>query len=180
MEQESTMESGLLQPVDFTKGDVTYRYDFSLITAEQGEFVREVGEYKANTIENPPTSINAFIKSEAIDYVFLAMSYLCVEVKNEIPQDFNRSLADKKARPFFMSLPIAETIRMRECVMDFFQRIQQSSTGSLILAGRKKKSEIEMLYPYMIQVMLGMQNGNTLNPFSSGTKSGMTENLIEG
>jgi hypothetical protein len=179
MEPESTPESGLIMPVDFTKGNITYRYDFSLLTAEQGEFVREVGEYKANTIENPPTTLNAFIKSEAIDYVFLAMSYLAVEVKEDIPQDFNRSLAEKKAQPFFKSLPMSETLRMRACIMDFFQRIQESSTGSLILQGRKKESAIEMLFPYLIQ-MVAMQNDNTLSPSLNETPSGMTENSLEG
>jgi hypothetical protein len=172
------MEKILQLPVDFIRDNIKYRYDFNLLTVEQAELAREAGEYKANTIQNPPDSFTLLIKSRACDWLTLIMSYLLIEVKDDVPQPFNMANSEIKTQQFIKSLPVIEIQRLRDCVTHFFTNINMSKVSSVILQGVKTKSVQEILFPLIMAMM--MNKGNTESDSIKSIDSMMSENVING
>ena len=146
-------EIKLVMPVIFEKDNVKFQYDFNLLNVEQAELAREAGEYKANTIQNPPENFTQLIKSRAVEWLTIIMSYLLVEVVNDIPQSFSIAISETKTQTFVKSLPVAELQRMRDCVNHFFTSINMNNISSAILQGVRQPSIKEILFPMLVQMM---------------------------
>lgn len=129
-----------------------YRYDFNLLTVEQAELAREIGEWKANQLQSGTDSVSKLLSSRGADYLSMIMSYLLREVKDDIVQAFSRDKAESEVEPFVKSLPAVRLIDLKDCIIDFFTNTGKKPVGLLILEGGKKKNAIEALLPILLQM----------------------------
>lgn len=140
-----------------------YCYEFDLLTVEQAELAREVGEWKYNQIQAGTEQLNKLFSSRGADYLSITMSFLLREIKGDVVQPFVRDKVEAVVEPFVKSLPISQLDKLRECVADFFTNTGKQPVGLAILQGVRKKSAIEMLLP-IIQKNLqsNSKEGDTL------------------
>lgn len=140
---------------EFTNNGKIYRYDFNLLTIEQAELAREVGEFKYNQLQSEPESFRQVIKSRGAEWLSIVASYLLREVKNGEVQPFNKDKAESEVEAFVKNLPINEYNKLKECVEDFFCNIERKPLILAIWQGEKKKSGIEILLPILQKSMQG-------------------------
>ena len=130
-------------------------YDFNILTCEQVELAREVGEFRINAQNNLPESFAQFKKSGATEWLQLIMGYLLREVVADMVMKFSINDAESKAYVFAKNIVgYKEVKRLRECLNDFFINIELSSIGSQLLQNEKKVNVTEMLLPSLISSMI--------------------------
>lgn len=139
----------------FIHSGKTYKYDFNLLTVEQAELAREVGEFKYNQLQSEPENFRQVVKSRGAEWLAIAASYLLREVKNGEVQSFNKDKAESEVEAFVKNLPISEMAKLKECVEDFFCNIERKPLILAIWQGEKKKSGIEILLPILQKSMQG-------------------------
>lgn len=147
------MDNKQLERVIFEHGGKKYCYEFELLTVEQAELAREVGEWKYNQIQFGTDSLDKLYNSRGADYLTIILSYLLREIddKGEV-KAFSRAKANGEVQDFIKELPASNLTALRECVEDFFYNTGKQQIGSLILQGVKKRSGIEILLPLLQQM----------------------------
>ena len=153
-------------PVDFTYGGKTYRYDSHLLTIEQAELAKEVGDWKLNQTETPVDNFKTILKSRGGQWLQICMSFLVVEVVNNTVIPYSLEKVETEVEPFIKSLPKDEFyVKIQECVEDFFTSIGRGQIVSQILQGKREKNVNEMLLPIMLDLMM-KENINSDNLLS--------------
>ncbi len=147
-----------IEPVVFLANTRQYKYDFNLLTVEQAELAFEIAKFKEDQKSNPPETFNQIIKSKAIDWKFLAMSYLVREIKNDKPMPFDRDAAEMHIATDFKQLPINEKSKIEACLTDFFYNTGQSSMIQTCLQGEKKLNVTEILLPMLLRTLGSKEN----------------------
>lgn len=141
-------------PVKFEQNGKIYVYDFNVLTAEQCELAREVGEFRINSENHAPVNFVDYKKSGAMEWLFLIMAFLLREEKAGTIQPFAMNKAENETFVFAKNIVGYDNNRkMRECVRDFFTNIGLSSTGSQLLSEKKNQSETEMLFNNLLSSM---------------------------
>ena len=142
-------------PDEFEFNGKKYVYDFNILTCEQCELAREVGEFRVNAQNNLPGSFAEFKKSGATDWLQLIMAYLLREMKGNEILPFSLNKAESETFAFCKNIVgYANVKRLRECLNDFFTNIELSSIGSQLLQNEKKTSVTEMLLKSLISSIL--------------------------
>jgi hypothetical protein len=149
----------LHKQTDFTNNGKTYRYDFNILTVEQVELAREVGEFKYNQSQNEPSGFRQVVDSGGAKWLIIAMSYLLrqIDAKGAI-LPFNKTKAETDTEEFVRNLPVSQWNELRGCASDFFTAIGKNQIASQMLVGEPKKSAIEMLLPALRMIMQGKSN----------------------
>jgi len=143
--------------VEFETNEKKYCYEFELLTVEQAELAREIGEWKYHQLQNPVDNFNKIIDSRGAEYLIILMSYLLREMKENQILPFDKIKAETEAEAFVKNLPAKEIEKLRECVNDFFTNSGRSPIGLAILQNERKRNTIEMFLPILQQ--LNMSKG---------------------
>ncbi len=138
--------------VEFEHNDKKYCYEFELLTVEQAELARELGEWKYHQLQNPVDNFNKIVDSRGADYLTILMSFLLREIKDGIVAAFDKGKAEIEVEKFVKNLPVKDLERLRECVQDFFTNTGRKAIGLAILLNERKRSGIEMLLPMLQQL----------------------------
>lgn len=131
--------------IDFENEGKCYRYDFDLLTVEQAELAREVGEWKYNQIQSTPDTVNKVIDSRGAETTSLIMGYLLREVKNNTILPYDRISAETDITKFVKNMPVKQLSNLRQCIEHFFTNTKSDLLLSAILHGKKTMNAIDML-----------------------------------
>lgn len=156
MKKESEVEElpVLTEPVIIESGGRKFSYKFKQLCCLQIELAREAGEFRLNQTDNPPETFQQSIKSGGTDWLFNISRYLFREIKSGDMVLFNRDKAETDTDSFLKNLTGEDHAKLQEAVKDFFDSIEMSKTGSLLLSKEKSRNKTKEL----LALMTAMQN----------------------
>lgn len=156
MEEDLTLS----EPVVFEFGKQVYVYDFTKLTIEQVEYASELFRFKKQTMENPPESFQTMVKSKAIDYLPMMMSFLLRKRIDNETQPFSYEKAELEVQPLIKNAPIDKMGEMKRCITDFFTKSGIGEPG-LMTISNKLKLENSFLKTILPVLMNQMMNTNS-------------------
>lgn len=120
-----------IQRQEFENNGKKYIYDFDLLVAEQGEPVIELGKFRSHQDKRVPESFDEIIRSRGAEWAFIALSYLLLEVKNDIIIPFDEQKRKQETLQFARQIPMTERSKYMMCIKDFFINTGEQSMLSI-------------------------------------------------
>ncbi|MDQ1265843.1 MAG: hypothetical protein QG635_995 [Bacteroidota bacterium] len=133
------------EPLEIEFNNRNFIYEFEKLCIEQAELAREAGEFKYDTLNNPPATFKELLKAGGADWLTTVARYLFVEMKNNEEIKFNRDRAEIEIDTFLKSLPVSERPKLQGAVEDFFSAIGKDLIGYMLLQSVRTQQIMQML-----------------------------------
>ena len=124
--------------IEFITEKAKYVYDPKLIGVQQARVAQEILQFKYEQHQRQPETWDAVEKSGGVDWFVNCAAALITKIDGEKAVDFN-IISWSAAKDFVRRLPYLESIKLQECMTDFFCSIQKEPMLSEILAPKSQK-----------------------------------------